>query len=645
MSAYLTSLGKETEINRGSVHDANEHAKIDLTGLKPGSTIQTKMAGASGWICRTRANEYGECKDFLKETGLHSLPGEYEVRCQGAQAELNFEVKLSSELTEKQIDRMISELANPELRLKVENKVSTRVPELREEVKVFGELWGRLAGAVLYIKRAPSETLEPVQTLLPANEAKRLNPADIMRNLLEYKLVRKDRVIRTKRLIWAEKLAPTADNAENVYVVGVIKRFTRRRAVLSRQVADERRRLADQKSDDRSSALDVDSYAVLFQVLGDLAADLDTLSSLTIPQGWEHFKSNPSRFTNRVRYDPHYQQVARLADQLEEKLDPRDTLERETALNSFGRRHTWQLYEYWVLRSVYACLRDLHFEDDDGPPKRGAEVNSGFRKFENIRGGEYGLLERKSVVLRHRKVPTLEVKLTFQPSWLDKKGRKFIPDISLELLGDAHYPNARKLFLDAKCVRLKRNDYTKNYLAHSARRYRDACEKEAMAFLVNLGVGIWPNKNDNDEKMLTPEDQDFRIGVIKLDPSDFISKSSLQRLLTAWLCSSECIAVCATCGEGLEHENTERLGKPKPVNFRRPAQTGHSFRCKTCGTGVTINHCRSCGRGQLVFKIYPRDEQKANKEWNRRHEICKVSSESHQMRICPKCGNSGQRQV
>ncbi len=225
-----------------------------------------------------------------------------------------------------------------------------------------------------------------------------------------------------------------------------------------------------------------------------------------------------------------------------------------------------------------------------------------------------------------------------------------IPDISLELPGDAQYPNARKLFLDAKCVRLKRDDRTKNYLARSARRYRDACEEEAMAFLVNLEVDIWPNKNSDDEGMLTPEDQDFRVGVIKLDPSGSIGKSSLQRLLAAWLCSSECIAVCSACGEGLEHENTEQLGKrkPRPVSFRRPAQTGHSFRCKTCGTGVTINHCGSCGEEQLIFKIYPRDKddkEGERRKWNERHEICKVSSDSYQMRICPKCGNSGQRRV
>lgn len=142
MSAHLTSGGKKTEINRSLVYHADEHAKIDLAGLKPGSTVQTRIAGAGDWSCETRADGRGKCEDFLMETCLHSLLGEYEVRCQSAEAELYFFIKLSSELTEEQIDRMISELANPELRLKVEERISTRVPELREDVKVFGELWG-----------------------------------------------------------------------------------------------------------------------------------------------------------------------------------------------------------------------------------------------------------------------------------------------------------------------------------------------------------------------------------------------------------------------------------------------------------------------------------------------------------------------
>lgn len=643
MSVYLTGHGrKKTAIELGSEHNIFEHRKVTLEGLEPNSSIEVRLAGTTMWTPNAQANSYGRCEDILEEADLHSRPDEYELRCQTLEGELVFSLKLDSGLRDEQIRQMIFDLANPELRLDIESKIATRVPTLEKDIETFCRLWLELAELVSQIEQSPGESLEPVQSLVPTSSAKQLKPADILRNLLEHRLVRKDGITRTQKLIWAETLSPTADTAENAYIVSVIERFGHKKDNLLRQLGDEQKRFSNQKAQEEKFGLKTEAYNALSRKLNHLNTYLEELPKLTVPEGWNSFKSIPSRATNRARYDPRYQQVARLEDQLEEEnIDPRDTLGRETALNRFGKRRTWQLYEYWVFRSVYTCLRDLNFEDETEPSAQNAEPVKGFRKFENINGGEYGLRENAHLVLRHRDVPELKIKLTFQPSWLDEDGSKLVPDMSLELLG-TNYPQARKLFLDAKCIKLGRNtSYMQEYLEDSARRYRDSYGKEAMAFLVNREAQLWPNMNEKDKNLLSPDDQDFRIGVVRLEPCNQAGVTQLQRLLTAWLYSSSHIAICTRCGEGLKPENTEESGKPKPPNFQRPAQTGHSFRCKTCGTGVTLNHCGGCGKEKLIFKIYPRGRTEANRASNQQREICELSPHSYQMRICPKCGNSG----
>jgi Domain of unknown function (DUF2357)/PD-(D/E)XK nuclease superfamily len=669
MTLRIFAAGEETALEPNVVVVVPENARVELRGVPPNGVEITHHENVRRHVPR-------DVTDLLDLLDLKSRNGDYAIRISALGQTFNFTLEIEpAHASDEDVQHMLDDLGSVDFRWDAKALVRSNAYQLEEQAQQLVKLWLDLEKALEAIQNKPSERLEETIQEVGIHERYRLNPAALARNVREGR-IQEDGSPITHRIFGVRQQA-SIDTSENAFAVMIAERFCEFRQVLIKAVETERLRLEtelDRETEYAKESLSKKKkvkYDALLELVKRIKLSLESLIEL-IPEGWEQLKSLPTAENNHVRFDPRYAVLPDFLKSLEDIGFDDDSLRRLRQIKSLekeARRCTWQIYEYWLVKTLYRELGELRFSCVEG-----------FRSLEDERGAMYGLKQGHTILLRHESAEHLEIKLTYDFEQT-RNGEHVRPDLLLEL-HNSKQPKVKIPFtLDAK--------YKSYSIEHNQQKIRDDFDSascryrkafQGMAFLAHYGkFEAWPARSKVGETQVPLEDDDYNFagGVVQVVPRlpDKNGKlrpdtRALRRILVAWLVRNGVLGVCFNCGEDLatqQQKDSESVrlsmksGKlwPEPDFTQNyiPGPENKEFhklkcRCPTCDAALALNYCSDCGtkrRWTPIPKIFfstqqaqasdsDKENEYSSREWIDHVEIV-VAGEKPGTRCCPHCGS------